>query len=247
MAALSLYYVLISLVLISKPQTLFCTATMHGLHSRNLHVPLFPIPDDDQPQNPIFPLTPSTLNPPPPPPPSLQTYTIPTPKPKPPEHSHPSVPITDIVLISLLSFFILVCAAFGIYYCLYELHYYKSNNGEISSPELLNSSQKRLQNVYGDGDDHDHDHVILPNIGNSELQVVISQELRPLPPLAHRDNSVIAIAEKEEHEKLQFYSPATTLTNILTPPRNFGARTAEDSAAGSKRSPEFSSAPSSPS
>lgn len=236
MAALSLYYVLISLVLISKPQTLFCTATRHGLHSRNLHVPLFPIPDDDQPQNSIFPLTPSTLNPPPPP--SLQTYTIPTPKPKPPEHSHPSVPITDIVLISLLSFFILVCAAFGIYYCLYELRYYKSNDSKLSSPESSNSSQRRLQNVYGDGDDHDH--VSLPDIGNSP-------ELRPLPPLAHRDNNVIALAEKEEQEKLQFYSPASTLTNILTPPRNFGARTAEDSEAGSKRSPEFSSAPSSPS
>lgn len=243
MAALSLYYVL-SLVLLSKPQTLFCTATVHGLHSRKLHVPLFPIPDDDQPQNPIFPLTPSTLNPPSPPPPSLQTYTIPTPKPKPPEHSHPSVPITDIVLISLLSFFILVCAAFGIYYCLYELRYYKSNDSKISSPESSNSSQRRLQNVFGGGDDHDH--VSLPDIGNSKLQV-ISPELRPLPPLAHRDNNVIALAEKEEQEKLQFYSPATTLTNILTPPRNFGARTAEDSAAGSKRSPEFSSAPSSPS
>ncbi|GMY06434.1 hypothetical protein FCV25MIE_01673 [Fagus crenata] len=200
---------------------------MHTLHHRNLHKPLFPTSYQPQDQDPNFPSTPYTLNPPlpprpppffpynaynPPPPPSL-----PTPKPEPkPKPSYPAFPISAIVLICLPSFSIFVHAAIVLYR---YLQIYKSRSHES------NGSQIELHSVHATHalktSSQCHHHESLP---------VFSPEIQPLPPLVHRADVGVQLEEKN----LQFYSPATTLRNILTPPRTSG---------GESEIPKFSSSP----
>ena len=145
-----LYYILFFLVLSSTTQTLFCTATMHTLHHRNLHKPLFPTSYQPQNQDPNFPSTPYTLNPPlPPPPPPFFPYnaynpppppSLPTPKPEPkPKPSYPAFPISAIVLIYLPSFSIFVHTTIVLYR---YLQIYKSREEIREEREIVGREKK---------------------------------------------------------------------------------------------------------